>query len=66
MADTIDQACDREALDRERSIDAARRTVAGPVATGLCLSCDEPLTTGLRWCDASCRDDWQRTQRTTR
>lgn len=29
-------------------------------ATGYCLFCEEPLEDGRRWCDAECRDDWQR------
>ena len=35
-------------------------------ATGCCLNCDERLTQSLeqskapRWCDAECRDDWER------
>lgn len=31
-----------------------------PMPTGVCLNCGEPLKPGLRWCDADCRDDWQR------
>lgn len=29
-------------------------------ATGRCLNCGEELADGARWCDADCRDDWQR------
>ena len=31
-----------------------------PVATGLCLNCDEPLAAALRWCDADCARMWER------
>lgn len=27
---------------------------------GLCLNCGEVLEPALRWCDADCRDDWER------
>ncbi len=38
------------------------RKPEGPKATGRCLSCEKKLAEGLRWCDAACRDDWQREQ----
>ena len=28
-------------------------------ATGRCLWCGKRVKKGLRWCDASCRDQWQ-------
>jgi hypothetical protein len=28
--------------------------------TGSCLWCEEPVAKGHRWCDAQCRDLWQR------
>jgi RNA polymerase-binding transcription factor DksA len=34
-----------------------------PEATGFCLSCGEPLPDGRRWCNADCRDDWERRDR---
>lgn len=27
-------------------------------STGHCLSCDDPLPMGKRWCNAECRDDY--------
>jgi hypothetical protein len=32
-------------------------------ATGVCLNCEAPLAEGRRWCNADCRDDWERQQR---
>lgn len=32
------------------------RKPEGPVATGFCLHCEEPLPAGRRWCNADCRD----------
>ena len=26
--------------------------------TGFCLSCEESLPEGIRWCNADCRDDY--------
>ena len=59
MPDTVDLA----QVQNERLNQAAlalRKPVA-PEATGRCLNCGEPLPDGQRWCDADCRDDWQRT-----
>lgn len=30
--------------------------------TGYCLFCGEPLTDNKRWCDADCRDMWEKEQ----
>jgi hypothetical protein len=37
-----------------------RRLPEAPEATGFCLNCGVPLPPGVRWCDADCRDDWER------
>lgn len=29
-------------------------------ATGRCLWCGRKVRKGRRWCDASCRDDWEK------
>lgn len=36
----------------------------GPEAQGCgaCLWCDAPLQSPRRWCNADCRDAWQRTE----
>jgi hypothetical protein len=31
--------------------------------TGYCLTCGAPLPKGRRWCDAECRDEWEREQK---
>lgn len=58
MADEIDIANDRAAMDLERAL-AAARGIPGPEATGCCLWCEEPVAEGRRWCNAACRDDWE-------
>jgi len=67
MADIIDQANDRAEQDLAKAIDAARSgggLTALAKACGHCLSCGPgvPLPDGQRWCNADCRDDWQRMQ----
>lgn len=44
-----------DALKRHRS-----RAQHGPHATGSCLACGAKVPKGRRWCDADCRDDWER------
>lgn len=40
------------------------RKPEGPVATGFCLSCGEPVDPVRRFCNGSCRDEWaERDQR---
>lgn len=39
---------------------ARRVELPAAIATGRCLTCDEPLGDRRRWCDAECRDEWER------
>ena len=58
MADDADIASAREELARQEALSVKKAT--GPVATGRCLQCDEILDDYKRWCDATCRNDWER------
>lgn len=58
MADDIDLAQERDAKLLEAQL--AVRRPEGPKATGKCLSCEEPLPLTHRWCDADCRDTFER------
>ncbi len=64
MTDIIDMASDREQLDRENSLRAARRAAERELLsdTGRCHFCDEETLGIGRFCDADCRDSWQREQ----
>jgi len=60
--DIIDQA--NEAAEIFRRSALSQRAPEGPIATGYCLNCDAALhNMKLRWCNAPCRDDWQKAQR---
>lgn len=50
----------------ERLMEAlvAVRKPEGPKPTGRCLCCDDPLPLERRWCDADCRDDYEKQERT--
>jgi hypothetical protein len=58
MADIVDQAD----AQNEAYLNAvlSRRKKGAPDPTGACLNCLEPIARGLRWCDAACRDDYER------
>jgi predicted nucleic acid-binding Zn ribbon protein len=60
MTDIYDQATMREEQERERSINAVRRQNQTLVPTGACHWCGEDVDGERRFCDADCRDMWQR------
>lgn len=61
MADEADLA--QEHIEREMAlILAARRKSDAPEATGECHWCTEAVTNARRFCDADCRDAWQRSR----
>lgn len=62
--DEFELASQHEELRRTLAINTRRP--AGPAATGYCLCCDEPLPPGQRWCNADCREDWERITRAER
>lgn len=76
MTNFADEASERTEAQIEQAL--ASRKPEGPRATGYCLGCGEYLVTiqrrgtvgpdrevrdmTRRWCDAQCRDDWERRQ----
>jgi len=58
VADEVDRAAVREFDARTEALQ--RRRPEAPPACGACLYCGEALRPGLRWCDAACRDDFER------
>lgn len=56
--DEIDMGSLRAEQDLERAL--KQRKPEGPEATGICLFCGEVVAPAKRWCDADCRDEWQR------
>lgn len=58
--DIVDRAQEElEAYERFRS-QRHRKEVE---ETGYCLFCGEPLPRGRRWCNADCRDNWEKENR---
>ncbi len=61
MADIIDDSHEIEQTFL-RSALSTKRPV-GPAPNGCCHYCNGPLTNGQRFCDADCRDDYDKVQR---
>lgn len=53
---------DRAQIEIERWQEMIRRPrlPRAPEPTGECLWCGEAVQPGRRWCDADCRDEWER------
>lgn len=63
MADQFDRASELEELERLSSLNRHfKHAKQSAVATGYCLYCEEELSDGRRWCNAECRDDWEKEQ----
>ena len=58
VMDPNDVASETERLLREDALQL-RRPV-GPPPTGACFWCDAIVPFPRRWCDAECRDEWER------
>ena len=59
--DIIDQG--NIAADLFNRAALSKRAPEGPAPTGHCLNCEAHLMPRQRWCDAGCRDDWEKAQR---
>lgn len=62
MADIADIANDQIEKQIETTL-RFRPAAEIPKGTGECLYCCDPLPFAQRWCDAECRDDWEKEQR---
>lgn len=60
--DIIDAAQRAEEFELKNALQTAKRNTPKIIATGFCLSCEQPVEDGRRWCDAVCRDDWESEQ----
>ncbi len=64
--DAADLAARFDEISLESSLYTSRKDEPQAVATGTCLFCEEPIIDDeeddipRRWCDAACRDDWEK------
>lgn len=61
MTDIVDEANELAEYAVETAIINARQATQEAKATGKCLNCGYHVPPGHRWCDADCREDWQKT-----
>ena len=61
--DDADRAAEREDIDREAAVAAIRRRIEVMPSLGYCYYCGEALRAGKRFCDADCRDDYDRQEK---
>ena len=65
MSDEVDRAS--QEVERAHAEAQRHRKPQGPMYTGCCSNCGENTPAERRWCDAACRDQWEReTARRTR
>lgn len=64
MADEADKSDERIQMAIESGVNAAHDAKPEAPHSGYCLTCGpkKPLPVNQRWCDADCRDDWQKEQ----
>lgn len=59
MTDEIDRANDVADVLRSAAL-RQRKMVPSVVATGRCLNCHTDIKRDRRWCNAECRDTWEK------
>ena len=61
--DDADRASDREDIARAAAVEAVRARIERRPSLGYCYYCGEALRAGKRFCDADCRDDYDRQEK---
>lgn len=61
--DIADSASDREQLDRDLALSAARQHDRPLPFIGQCYNCQSSLIDGARFCDSDCRNDYANRKR---
>ena len=60
--DDADITAERDVAEAPLRLAASQKT-EGPQPNGRCHYCDEIVDDHSRWCNAGCRDMWQKEQR---
>lgn len=58
--DIIDQAAERELMDRSISLAVHANHAPALAPVGICYNCESSVPKGVCFCDADCRDDYER------
>lgn len=62
MGDILDQADKHIEYVLREALSKSKMPEPSKVHTGYCWFCESPLEAPKRWCDAECRDNWQKEQ----
>ncbi len=60
MADEIDVANENTAIQTDIAIQNIRNSIKPIIYAGYCLTCGEDVPAPRRWCDAECRDNYDK------
>ena len=60
MSDLNDTAQEKVAFFNSAAISHFRKPEPDVKHSLICLFCGDPVTYPRRWCDANCRDDWEK------
>lgn len=60
--DDADRTQERIEIELALRLKARQQTPDLP-PTGSCYNCGEAVLSDARWCDADCRDDWQKREK---
>jgi hypothetical protein len=64
MADIIDDGNKTAEFFLKAALQNRQRgAVQAPSGVGMCLNCGADVEGDRRWCDADCRDDWEKEQK---
>lgn len=64
MSDEVDRAEHNQSVILDAAVKRRRDVSAVPVmGIGRCHACGDRVDEGRRWCDADCRDDWEKGER---
>jgi len=58
--DEADRTEENAELYNRTALYKSRKPELDVIATGECLFCGDPVNEQRRWCDAECRDDWEK------
>jgi hypothetical protein len=59
MSDIVDKANDLVEMTEKFALESLRSQKPKALFTGFCLHCNEEVQEPKRWCDSSCRDQWE-------
>lgn len=60
VADVLDKADEAQEAFMREALSRVGRPLQQVAGIGMCLNCGAEVQGDGRWCDADCRDDWEK------